>query len=297
MKRWTRGSALALALGLGMVGCGKKDVPAPAGDTGSVTAPGGGEEQNIVEPKKPTRKPHSAPHLHMSFKEAVLPRPPRDRHRPPDTTCTGKSVGKLYTDVVDLWDTIEFTKADGTAIEYRARLDCELGTIVIELKPEWAPNHARGFIALARTGYYDGLVFERIIKDASTQVPAAKLEMIEGGCPLGTGAMGYGSIGYWLRPEPHEDASHVPGAVGACNSAQEDAGACKFYINLSEAPFLDGHFTLFGKVVEGLDVAQKILGQPVRRDAEYPAGDRPVDPVVINKVTIETSSTVEVSKK
>ena len=65
--------------------------------------------------------------------------------------------------------------------------------------------------------------------------------------------------------------------------------ACRFYITLSKAPFLDGNFTVFGKVTQGLDVARRIFWLPVRNDPEYPEGDRPVKPAVIRKVTIRTS--------
>lgn len=295
MKGWTKGWMLSLVVaGVSLAGCSKSE--SVAVDEGNQGSSAQASAANTAGPAK-ERKPHHDPQLHLSFQEAVLPQPPEDRHRPPDVTMTGKSVGKLYTEVVEMWDKIEFTAEDKTCITYRARLETDLGPIVIELKPEWAPNHVRSFIALARTGYYDGLVFERIVKDASTQVPAARLEMIEGGCPLGTGAMGYGSIGYWLRPEFSEDAAHVPGAVGACNSAEEDAGACRFYINLCEAPFLDGHFTVFGKVVSGLDVARNIHNQPVRQDAEYPAGDRPMSPVIIRKVTIEAQRDEQITRK
>ena len=121
-----------------------------------------------------------------------------------------------------------------------------------------------------------------------TSEPEVEVEVLEGGCPLGTGDSGVGSLGYWLKPEFSKD-EHDVGTVGACHGEEPDTAACRFYITLSKAPFLDGNFTIFGKVTQGLDVARRIFWLPVRNDPEYPEGDRPVKPVVIRKVTIRTS--------
>ena len=114
------------------------------------------------------------------------------------------------------------------------------------------------------------------------------MEIIEGGCPRGTGEMGHGSIGYWLKNEVSLE-QHDVGTVAACHGEDPDTAACRFYITLNKAPFLDGTFTIFGKVTSGLDVARRIFSLPVRNDPEYPEGDRPEKPVVIRSVTIETS--------
>jgi len=143
----------------------------------------------------------SDPRLQQAFAEAIRQEPPADWQRPPDLTATLKSVGKLYTQVVSIWDTIRFTSPAGKALAYRATLDTELGPIVIDLRPDLAPNHVRNFVALALVRYYDGLVFERTVHGRSEEEPATEIEIIEGGCPLGTGDLGYGSIGYWLKSE------------------------------------------------------------------------------------------------
>jgi cyclophilin family peptidyl-prolyl cis-trans isomerase len=211
---------------------------------------------------------------------------------------TGKSVGKLFTEVTRLWDDIKFVSPNGKPLAYSATVETEMGTIEIALRPDLAPNHVRNFLALARAGYYDGLVFERTIHEEGEN---GNLDLIEGGCPLGTGDIGYGSIGYWMKPEIDPQAVHEEGTVGASHGQGEDAedpdghyrgedtAACKFYITLSKAPFMDGHYTVFGKVTQGLDVARKILSLPVRDDGEYPDGDRPVKPVVIRRVTIHAT--------
>ena len=84
--------------------------------------------------------------------------------------------------------------------------------------------------------------------------------------------------------------THDEGVVGTCRSEEEqDGGACRFYINLRSAKYLDGQYTVFGKVTQGMDIARKILSLPVRTDGEYPEGDRPVKPMVMKKVTITVS--------
>jgi cyclophilin family peptidyl-prolyl cis-trans isomerase len=250
-------------------------------ETGSNT-PGGTAMPN----GSPT--PLEGPRFEQSFAEATRAEPPTDWQRPPDVTLAGKSVGKLYTEVVNRWQSIRFTTPEGKAVAYRAVLDTELGNISIDLRPDLAPNHVRNFVALALVGYYDGLVFERTVHTRSEEQPEAEVELVEGGCPQGTGDLGQGSIGYWLRPEFSQEP-HDLGTVAACHGEEPDTAACRFYITLTKAPFLDGNFTVFGKVTEGIDVARRIFSLPVRNDPEFPEGDRPEKPVVIRKATIFTS--------
>jgi cyclophilin family peptidyl-prolyl cis-trans isomerase len=271
-----------LLLAASLAGCDghPPDVAATA-KTAAATSP-------QAEAGKSEPQVSSDPRLQQPFTEATRQEPPADWQRPPDLTLTGKSVGKLYTEVVRLWDTIHFTSKDGKAIAYTAVLDTELGPIEIALRPDLAPNHVRNFVALARAGYYDGLVFERTVHAKSAEQPEVEVEVLEGGCPLGTGDVGVGSIGYWLKPEFNKE-THDVGTVGASRGEEPDTAACRFYIVLSKAPFLDGNFTVFGKVSQGLDVARRIFAFPVRNDPEYPEGDRPEKPVVIRKVIIRSS--------
>ena len=265
-----------------------------------ITLPGCSRTEPVaVEPAEKPAEPKPAanqegvldPRLHQSFADATIVDPPGEWLRPPDLTMTHKSVGKLYTEVVRRWDDIRFVSPSGKRLAYRALLDTEMGPIEIALRPDWAPNHVRSFVALARAGYYDGLVFERTVHEEVDGRPDARVEIIEAGCPMGTGEPGYGSIGYWLKPEFNPDITHDEGVVGACHGEEADTAACKFYINLCKAPFMDGNYTVFGKVTQGLNVARKILSLPVRNDAESPEGDRPVKPVVIYKVTITAEET------
>jgi cyclophilin family peptidyl-prolyl cis-trans isomerase len=204
-------------------------------------------------------------------------------------------VYKIYKEVLRLWDTIRFVAADGRRIEYSATIETDLGDIEIALRPDLAPNHVRNFVALARAGYYEELFFDRIRHEEAEvdQGQMQVLDSIEAGCPLGTGEPGNGSIGYWLKPElPPADAkvSHEPGTVGACHGEEADTAACRFYITLCDAPFLDGNFTVFGKVTRGLDVARKIAEQPIILDDQDAEGShRPEKPIKIKRVTIHTS--------
>jgi peptidyl-prolyl cis-trans isomerase B (cyclophilin B) len=269
-----------LLVGLTFGGCSRKEQ----------ASVGSAPEPSAQAPASAKAQPTAVdPRLQQPFEEATLANPPGEWQRPPDVTLTNKSVGKLYTEVVRMWDDIRFVAANGKRLAYRAVLDTELGPIEIDLWPDVAPNHVRSFVALARVGYFDGLVFERTVHEEVEGQPGAKVEVIEAGCPLGTGEPGYGSIGYWLKPEFNEEVKHEEGVVGACHGEEADTAACKFYINLTNAPFMDGNYTVFGKVTQGLSVARKTLSLPVRNDPEYPEGDRPVKPVVIRKVTILTA--------
>jgi peptidyl-prolyl cis-trans isomerase B (cyclophilin B) len=304
MIRWAflraRGAqSLTLAAFLGgLVGCGGKpaapDFAAKAGanpPTVSVTA-ASNAPATATGQVDDTPFPDDA--LHVPFAKATRggDDPPAMCNRPPDMTVTGKPVGKLYEDVVKLWQTVRFVSASGKPLVWSARLETDQGTIEIALRPDVAPNHVRNFITLAKTGYYDGLRFDRV-RHEEPEGPAAgaALDEIEAGCPLGTGEAGYGSIGYWLNPEfdskdnpklPHDD-----GTVGACRGTEPDSAACRFYVTLSKAPYLDGNSTAFGKVTKGLDVAHRIFQQPGATYENDPDGSRrPVNPVVIRKVTV-----------
>jgi cyclophilin family peptidyl-prolyl cis-trans isomerase len=288
-NRWgwnlVRSGWTALLIGAVLSGCSHKEESAAA-PPAKASAP-----EVRPETSQPAETTKAAdPRWHQSFADATVADPPPDQ-RPPDRTMTGKSVGKLYTQVVGIWDSIRFATPSGQPIHYRAVLDTEEGEIEITLRPELAPNHVRSFVALSRVGFYDGLVFERTVHEEIEGQPGSRIELIEGGCPLGTGEVGQGSIGYWLKPEFDSQAVHEEGTVGACHGERPDTAAGKFYINLGPAPGMDGQYTVFGKVTRGLDVARKILTLPVRSDAEYPEGDRPVKPVVIRKVTILTDPT------
>jgi peptidyl-prolyl cis-trans isomerase B (cyclophilin B) len=278
--------ALALAgvvLGSGLVGCRRKVPQGPKDAADAAKAAG----RTPVAPLDPRFK--------QSFAQAVR-KDPLDGWNPPVTTAAGKSVGSLYEQVKSSWDGIRFVSDDGKRIVYHAVLDTEAGTVEIELRPDWAPNHVRNFVALARAGYYDGLAFSRVVNQTSKK-SGDRVELIEAGAPLGIDDEQDG-IGYWLKDEFNAKLTHEEGVVGASHGMEADSAACKFYIMLSKAPRLDGNYTVFGKVTKGLDVAHTIAKKPVQRDEassveeaeDIEGGDyRLARPTVIRKVTIVTS--------
>jgi len=282
---WTHWRAVGLAVGglvLGslLAGCGgKQDGPSEPGTPPKLAVQG--SPAGTLSTSGPAAKVAAAAGQHDAFREATVQDPPEGQWLPESgLTATGKSVGKLYETVVAEWDKVPFVTPEGKKLAYAATITTALGAITIELWPEIAPNHVRNFVALARAGYYDGLAFDRASK---RQEDSGLFESLEGGCPVGTGEANYGSIGYWLKPEFNAKATHEPGTIGAWHGEEVESAACKFYINLSKAEWMDGSFTLFGKVTQGLDVVRAIHRRPVRDDA---FGDRPVEPVVIRTVTI-----------
>jgi cyclophilin family peptidyl-prolyl cis-trans isomerase len=256
----------------------------------------GGKSAQAADTAKGEKKPGSLVEARFQrpFADATR-KDPLDGWDPPTTTATGKSVGALYEQVKSSWDGIAFVNAEGKRIVYHAVLDTEDGTVVIELRPDWAPNHVRNFVALARAGYYDGLVFSRTVNQLSRKLNE-RVELIEGGGPQGV-AGDQDGIGYWLKDEFDAKLAQEDGVVGASHGEEADSAACKFYVMLSTAPRLNGLYSAFGKVVKGLDVARIIAKKPAEKEESGSAeesedlegGDyRPTKPAVIRKVTIET---------
>jgi cyclophilin family peptidyl-prolyl cis-trans isomerase len=291
-------SALMIGV-LGLTGCNKQPAPSEqaGGPSEGTAAVAGNNKSNPGSSEKTDDSANPQDGKHEPFEKATRggDDPPPNSNPPPDVTVSGKPVYKIYKEVLALWDTIRFITPDGKPIHYSATIETDFGTIEIALRPDLAPNHVRNFVALARAGYYDGLFFDRICHEEN-EVEPGKVQVfdsIEAGCPLGTGEPGNGSIGYWLKPEfadPAAKVTHEPGTVGACHGVESDTAACRFYITLCDAPFLDGNFTVFGKVTHGLDVARIISKQPTREYEEDVAGSlRPDKPIKINKVTIHTS--------
>jgi cyclophilin family peptidyl-prolyl cis-trans isomerase len=140
------------------------------------------------------------------------------------------------------------------------------GTIELELFDDDAPKTVENFKKLAGDGYYDGLVFHRVIPDF----------MIQGGCPRGDGT---GGPGYSFEDE-FNDNPVARGYLAMANSGPNTNGSQFFVVTIGAAPWLDGKHTVFGRVTAGQDVADAI--SLVERDGR----DRPLEPVVIESVTI-----------
>lgn len=148
----------------------------------------------------------------------------------------------------------------------RAKIETNHGDIVFEFYSEDAPKHVDNFVKLAKDGFYDGLVFHRIIDGF----------MIQGGCPQGSGMGGPG----WNVPAEFNKNKHVDGTVAAARSQDPNSAGSQYYICLGTQSFLDGQYTVFGQTVEGLDIVHAI--GKVKTGAQ----DRPVEDVVMTKVTI-----------
>ena len=141
------------------------------------------------------------------------------------------------------------------------------GTFEIELFEDKAPITVKNFIDLAEKGFYDGLIFHRVIDGF----------MIQGGDPNGTGT---GGPGYTIPDEFHKDLKHDSEGVLSMANAGPNTGGSQFFITLAATPWLDGHHSVFGKVVKGMDVVREIG----KVDTDFQ--DKPLAKVVMEKVTI-----------
>jgi peptidyl-prolyl cis-trans isomerase B (cyclophilin B) len=186
-------------------------------------------------------------------------------------SLNGKTIASYRDKVKELWPTIVFEK-DGKKVEYVATLDTEDGVLEIEFFPDKAPIHARSFIALCKAGYYDGLIFHRIIPGF----------MAQGGCPLGTGM---GGPGYAL-PAEFNSTKHEKGILSAARSRDPNSAGSQFFLCHGDAPFLDNKYTVYGKVVKGEDVIDKIVSRP-RHANEQGEMSEPDKPCKIKKATVK----------
>lgn len=143
-----------------------------------------------------------------------------------------------------------------------------------ELYPEIAPNTVNNFISLINKNYYDGIIFHRVIRGF----------MLQGGDPQGTGT---GGPGYEIKGEFSSNGfennlKHTPGVLSMARTMVSDSAGSQFFIMHQAAPHLDGEYAAFGKIIEGMDVVNKIAEMPT----DYM--DRPLEDQVMKKVTVDT---------
>ena len=144
-----------------------------------------------------------------------------------------------------------------------------MGEFEIELFEDKTPITTKNFIDLAQEGFYDGVIFHRIIDGF----------MIQGGDPTGTGM---GGPGYTIEDEFTPELTHESeGILSMANPGRPHTGGSQFFITLAATPWLDGHHTVFGKVIKGMEVVREI------GHVKTGPQDRPVHDVVINKITIK----------
>ncbi|WP_035291327.1 peptidylprolyl isomerase [Clostridium sp. KNHs214] len=146
--------------------------------------------------------------------------------------------------------------------------------IKIELYPEIAPNTVRNFISLVNKGFYDGVIFHRVIPEF----------MIQGGDPegVGTGGSGYAIKGEFSSNGYKNDLKHERGIISMARSSRPDSAGSQFFIMVKEAPHLDGEYAAFGKVIEGMEEVDRIVS--VERDGK----DKPIKEEKMKKVTVDT---------
>ena len=142
-----------------------------------------------------------------------------------------------------------------------------------ELYPEIAPNTVNNFISLVKKGFYDGLIFHRVINGF----------MIQGGCPEGTGMGGpnYSIKGEFSQNGFKNDLKHTEGVLSMARSMRPDSAGSQFFIMHKAAPHLDGEYAAFGKVIEGMDVVDKIASVKTFMDSPY-------EKQVMASVTVDT---------
>ena len=153
--------------------------------------------------------------------------------------------------------------------------EMENGDVIkAELYPEIAPNTVNNFLSLVNKGFYNGLIFHRVIEGF----------MIQGGCPDGTGmgGPGYSIKGEFTQNRFKNDLKHTEGVLSMARAMHPDSAGSQFFIMHKTSPHLDGAYAAFGKVIEGMDVVNKIA----ETDTDY--RDRPIIPQRMKNVTAET---------
>lgn len=143
-----------------------------------------------------------------------------------------------------------------------------------ELYPEIAPNTVNNFISLIQKGYYDGLIFHRVISGF----------MIQGGCPDGTGmgGPGYAIKGEFKQNGWNNNLKHTAGVLSMARAMDPDSAGSQFFIMHKDSPHLDGAYAAFGQIIEGMETVNKIAGT----DTDY--NDRPLDEQRMKTVSVDT---------
>lgn len=166
------------------------------------------------------------------------------------------------------WD-FKKDEGEGKVANRIAVFDTNMGEFEVELFEDKTPITTKNFIDLAQEGFYDEVIFHRIIDGF----------MIQGGDPTGTGM---GGPGYTIEDEFTPELTHESeGMLSMANTGRPHTGGSQFFITLAATPWLDGHHTVFGKVIKGMEVVREI------GHVKTGPQDRPVHDVVINKITIK----------
>ena len=153
-----------------------------------------------------------------------------------------------------------------------------------ELLPEYAPNSVNNFAELAQKGFYDNLVFHRVIKGF----------MIQGGCPkgTGTGGPGYGIKGEFARNGVPNDLKHSRGVLSMARSMHPDSAGSQFFVMHQDSPHLDGQYAAFGRLTGGLDVLDAIAGTRTDRQ-DHPLEEQQIKSIRITEGADELSPAIK----
>ena len=149
-----------------------------------------------------------------------------------------------------------------------------------ELYPEIAPNTVKNFVDLINRGFYDGLIFHRVIPGF----------MIQGGCPegMGIGGPGYSIKGEFSRNGFANNLKHTKGVLSMARAMHPDSAGSQFFIMAGDAPSLDGQYASFGKVINGLDVVEAINNTKVEINKATGEKSTPVTPIIIEEIRVDT---------
>src|SRR5512139_2164021 len=149
----------------------------------------------------------------------------------------------------------------------RATITTKFGKIVVKFFPDLAPMHVKSFITLAEAGFYNGTPFHRVIPGF----------MIQGGDPSGNGT---GGPGYTIDAEFSKTKKHLRGILSMARATNPNSAGSQFFIMVTAYPSLDGQYSIFGEVAEGMDVVDKIVNTPRDR------GDKPLERVDMTEVKV-----------
>jgi cyclophilin family peptidyl-prolyl cis-trans isomerase len=193
-----------------------------------------------------------------------------------ETTDDGLALERLAIRSVTIRDTPPpepepfSTESVEELAQHRAVLETSAGPITIEFTPDVAPGHVRNFLRLAQAGVYDGMTFHRVVKGFAIQTGSLSTR----------GALGekQHKLVRTLEPE-FNDTRHVRGVVSMARGDDPSSASTSFFIVTADAPSLDGQYTAFGRVVDGMEVVEAIEAAPVD-------GETPKEPIALNRVTV-----------
>ena len=155
------------------------------------------------------------------------------------------------------------------------------GEIELELYPELAPSTVDNFVKLAEEGFYSGTTFHRVVPEM----------MIQGGDPNSKDHDprndGQGNAGYWIKDE-FTDAPYLRGVLSMANTGNSDSGSCQFFIMNTDVPHMNGRYSVFGRVISGIEVVDAISAVEVDKYGRWGPADRPLTNIVLESVSIRT---------